>query len=108
MTVMSLILSAVGVAQGAQRRAEAVSIVVRMAPDQPRTLADQLRSWSDAELAALLTERPDLATPAPQDTSQLASRAGTRASVLRALDSLTRLELAVLAAVVALSGRPPV
>ena len=71
---------------------------------QPRTLADQLRGWTDAELAALLRARPDLATPAPQDTSQLASRAGTRASVLRAVDQLTRLELAVLDAVVALGG----
>ena len=70
----------------------------------PRTLADQLRGWTDAQLTALLRARPDLATPAPQDTSQLASRAGTRASVLRAVDQLTRLELAVLDAVVALGG----
>ena len=70
----------------------------------PRTLADQLRGWSDAELAALLRARPDLATPTPQDTSQLASRAGTRASVLRAVDQLTLLELTVLDAVLALGG----
>jgi hypothetical protein len=73
----------------------------------PRTLADQLRSWSDAQLSALLHARPDLAAPAPQDSSQLASRASTRASVLRALDQLTRLELAVLDAAVALGGRAP-
>jgi hypothetical protein len=75
-----------------------------MASDQPRTLADQLRAWSDAELAGLLTARPDLASPAPQDTSQLASRAGTRASVLRAVDELTKLELTVLDGLLALGG----
>ena len=75
-------------------------IVVRMSAPAPgtapRTLADQLRGWSDDALARLLRTRPDLATPTPQDTSQLASRAGTRASVLRAVDQLTRLELTVL------------
>ena len=76
-----------------------------MSTSAPRTLADQLRGWSDARLAALLRSRPDLATPAPQDSSQLASRAGIRASVLRALDQLTRLELVVLDAVVVLGGR---
>ncbi|HET6699655.1 MAG TPA: helicase C-terminal domain-containing protein [Nocardioidaceae bacterium] len=68
----------------------------------PRTLADQLRSWSPAQLACLLERRPDLTTPAPQDSSQLASRASTRASVLRAVDSLTQLELAVLEAALTL------
>jgi len=71
----------------------------------PRTLADQLRAWSDAELTALLDRRPDLASPAPQDSSQLASRAGTRASVLRALDDLDRLELVAADAAVALGAR---
>jgi Helicase conserved C-terminal domain len=75
-----------------------------MPGDAPRTLADQLRSWSDEELARLLEARPDLAIPAPQDSSQLASRAGTRASVLRAVDQLTVLELTVLDAVVASGG----
>lgn len=67
----------------------------------PRSLADQLRSWPEARLAQLLRARPDLATPAPQDSSQLASRAATRASVLRALDRLTHAELCVLHALVA-------
>jgi len=70
----------------------------------PRTLADQLRAWSDEQLTALLRARPDLATPAPQDTAQLASRAGTRASAQRAVDQLDRLALTVLDAVVALGG----
>ncbi len=47
--------------------------MVRMSTSPPRTLADQLRSWPDARLTALLQARPDLATPAPQDSSQLAS-----------------------------------
>lgn len=86
--------------------AHLVGIVVRMPPTAPpRTLADQLRRWSDEQLTALLRARPDLTTPAPQDSSQLASRASTRASVLRVLDQLTRLELVVLDALVVCAGR---
>ncbi len=62
----------------------------------PRTLADQFRRWPDPRLAELLRDRPDLATPAPHDSSQLASRAATRSSLVRALDNLNRLELSVL------------
>ena len=65
-----------------------------------RSLADQLRGWPEDRLTRLLRARPDLATPAPQDSSQLASRAATRASLARALDRLSHLELAVLDAVV--------
>ena len=68
----------------------------------PRTLAEQLRSWPDEWLAALLRSRPDLGTPAPQDTGQLAARAAVRASLLRAMDGLTRLELTVLEALAVL------
>ena len=57
-----------------------------MSEPAPRTLADQLRGWSDEQLSALLEARPDLATPAPHDSSQLAARIVVKASVLRALD----------------------
>ena len=71
-----------------------------MSSSAPRTLADQLRGWSDAQLSALLEARPDLATPAPHDSSQLAARVVVKASVLRALDMLNTLELTVLQALV--------
>ncbi|QXE36280.1 helicase-associated domain-containing protein [Streptomyces sp. GMY02] len=59
----------------------------------PRTLAEALRTQSDSSLAALLRARPDLLTPVPSDLSQLATRAGTRASVVRALERLDRFTL---------------
>ncbi|WP_028660587.1 helicase C-terminal domain-containing protein [Nocardioides insulae] len=65
-----------------------------------RSLADQLRAWPEERLARLLILRPDLATPVPRDSGQLASRAATRASLVRALDQLTRAELVVLDALV--------
>lgn len=65
-----------------------------------RTLAEQLRGWPDDRLSQLLRERPDLATPAPHDSAQLAARAATRSSVLRALDTLALPELCVLDALV--------
>lgn len=64
-----------------------------------RSLADQLRGWGDERLTRLLLARPDLATPAPHDFGQLASRATVRVSLLRTLDRLDRLELFVLDAV---------
>ncbi|MFJ2761912.1 helicase C-terminal domain-containing protein [Streptomyces prasinus] len=59
----------------------------------PRSLAEALRGRDDTELAALLRSRPDLVTPVPTDLTQLATRAGTRASVVRALDRLDRFTL---------------
>ncbi|MFI9584460.1 helicase-associated domain-containing protein [Streptomyces sp. NPDC052236] len=64
-------------------------------PDRssPRTLAEALRTRGDEELAALLRARPDLLNPVPGDLTQLATRAGTRASVVRALERLDRFTL---------------
>ncbi|MFD3503810.1 helicase-associated domain-containing protein [Streptomyces sp. NPDC058676] len=59
----------------------------------PRSLAEALRARDDASLAALLRARPDLITPVPTDLTQLATRAGTRASVVRALERLDRFAL---------------
>ncbi|MFJ2651745.1 helicase-associated domain-containing protein [Streptomyces sp. NPDC087420] len=59
----------------------------------PRTLAEALRTRGDDSLNALLRARPDLLNPVPNDLSQLATRAGTRASVVRALERLDRFTL---------------
>ncbi|MEU9186914.1 helicase-associated domain-containing protein [Streptomyces sp. NPDC048484] len=59
----------------------------------PRSLAEDLRARDDSSLSALLRARPDLITPVPTDLSQLATRAGTRASVIRALERLDRFAL---------------
>jgi hypothetical protein len=72
------------------------------ATSAPRSLADDLRARSDGELAELLRARPDLVTPVPVDIAQLASRATTRASVVRALDRLDRFDLQVIDAVAVL------
>lgn len=65
-----------------------------------RSLAEDLRTRSDDEIAALLTARPDLAHPAPADLTTLAARAGTPASARRALDDLDTAHLRALQAAV--------
>ncbi|MFG2194613.1 helicase-associated domain-containing protein [Streptomyces sp. NPDC048639] len=65
----------------------------RGASAAPRTLAEELRARPDEDLAALLMARPDLLSPVPGDLTQLATRAGTRASVVRALERLDRFTL---------------
>ncbi|HET8971231.1 MAG TPA: helicase-associated domain-containing protein, partial [Candidatus Nanopelagicales bacterium] len=53
-----------------------------------RTLTEALRRLSEADLARLLTLRPDLAYPVPGDISELSAQATTTSSVGRALDGL--------------------
>ncbi|MEX5718681.1 helicase-associated domain-containing protein, partial [Geodermatophilus maliterrae] len=67
-----------------------------MPADRPATLAAWLRTRSDAQLAALLTARPDVARPAPSDVVALASRLAVPVSVDRALDDLDAATLQVL------------
>ena len=64
-----------------------------------RSLADDLRSRTDEELARLLAGRPDLLHPVPADMTALAARAGAAISTSRALDRLDGLSLAVAHAV---------
>ncbi len=60
-----------------------------------RSLADDLRHRDDDALAELLRARPDLLQPVPVDIAALATRAGSAASVARALDALDRFTLQV-------------
>jgi Helicase conserved C-terminal domain/WYL domain len=76
--------------------------VVRMGGNgssAPRSLADDLRARSDTGLGALLHARPDLVNPVPVDIAQLASRATTRASIVRAIDRMNSFTLHVLDAI---------
>jgi hypothetical protein len=73
------------------------------------TLTQWLREWDDSDLVALLRARPDLATPPAADSTVLAARAGARASVARASESLDTFTLAVLDALLfADADRDPV
>lgn len=55
---------------------------------QPKTLAEDLRSRSDDELAGLLHARPDLLHPVPSDMRALTTRAATSPSIARYLDTV--------------------
>ncbi|MFC3573094.1 helicase-associated domain-containing protein [Streptomyces yaanensis] len=76
-----------------EERSRKESPAVGSATTAPRSLAESLRARDDASLSALLRARPDLITPVPTDLTQLATRAGTRASVVRALERLDRFAL---------------
>lgn len=71
-------------------------------PARPRSLAEDLRARTDAELADLLAQRPDLLHPVPADISALATRATSGPSTGRALDRLTVFELQLLHALASL------
>ncbi|UNZ18697.1 helicase-associated domain-containing protein [Streptomyces sp. 891-h] len=73
----------------------------------PRTLAEDLRARDDSALAALLRARADLLSPVPGDLTQLATRAGTRASVVRALEHLDQFTLQTAEALAVAPGAPP-
>lgn len=71
-----------------------------MTDTDPAPTTDSLAAWlgarTDGELAELLRLRPDLAVPPPANLAVLAARAEQRASVLRAADDLSVLELTVI------------
>lgn len=68
-------------------------------PPPARSFADELRARNDDDIADLLLARPDLARPVPADLTALSARAGSRASVLRALERLDASQLRTLEAV---------
>ncbi len=63
-----------------------------------RSLADDLRSRSDADLASVIRMRPDTADPVPIDIAELAARASSSTSIRTALDELDRPRVGLLAA----------
>jgi hypothetical protein len=67
------------------------------------SFADELRSRSENDLAALFTHRPDLLSPVPNDFSALAARANSTPSLVRALDSLNLWQYQIIEAVCAIS-----
>lgn len=69
---------------------------------RPRTLGDALRGWDDDAVARLVRSRPDLASPVPADTTQLAARATTHGSAARAINRLDEFAVDLLEALSAL------
>ncbi len=70
-----------------------------------RSLADDLRLRSDAELRQFIHLRPDAVDPIPTDLSELAAQASSAGSVRRAIDALSAPQLRVLARL-ALADQP--
>jgi hypothetical protein len=77
-------------------------------PPSLRSLADDLRLRTDAEINELLRLRPDLLAPIPTSISELAKSANTAESVSLALGELTATDLTVLEACCALAPDQPV
>lgn len=80
----------------------AARIVGGMTTTRYRTLGDALRSWDDDAVAGLVRSRPDLASPVPADTGQLAARATTHGSAARAINRLDEFSVDLLEALAAL------
>lgn len=68
------------------------------------TFSDSIRARSDEHLVALLTHRPDLASPSPATLLSLAARATSRASLQRATNTLDAAHLEVLESVTVLDS----
>ncbi|WP_098453613.1 helicase-associated domain-containing protein [Sanguibacter antarcticus] len=68
------------------------------------TFSDSIRARSDEHLVALLTHRPDLASPSPATLLSLAARATSRASLQRATNALDAAHLEVLESVTVLES----
>ena len=67
------------------------------------SLADELRSRSDEEIAALFSLRPDVISPLPSDMAALAARCNSMPSLMRARDALNKWQLDVLTVACSLS-----
>lgn len=62
------------------------------------TFAEELRARSDEDLEKLISNRPDLIYPVPNDFASLAARASSMPSLLRAVDDLNKWQLQILEA----------
>lgn len=63
-----------------------------------RSYADYLRSLDDQSLTALFKARPELISPVPADIANLALRASSIPTLVRAVDSLNKFQLQMLEA----------